>query len=595
MGSLVRGGLVPCLVVLAVLGCQRGRYHAPVRSVLKPPASSGSHQDASGHVGSTSAATSAGEAAGTVRRPPHPGPPIQSVRPSEPVMIWPDGGAEFLDPNKIAETAGNAIAMNMFEPLLNYARGNAAPVPGVAERYEVSDDGLVYTFHLRHDAKWSNGRTVTARDFVYSWRRGLDPATGSRNAEQLWFLHNGRALNEGRLDDPSKLGVEAVDDFTLRVTLENPTPFFPSLVASIAYAPVPREAVEKWGNRWTRPEYIVVNGPYKLVEWKVRDRVVLEKNPLYWDAEHVRLQRAVILHNESETNAWNLYRSGKVYWVPSQIPTEKIPGLIARWPLDFHIDPIMCTYYYVFRLDHAPFDDVRVRRAFNMAVDKERLVRQILHAGQRAATHLVPEMFEHSDFEWVRGYRSPHGDGYDPDKARALLAEAGYPDGSGLSQVEVVYNTYEGHRLIAEAIQRNLKEDLGVDLAIHNMEWKSLLKRLHRGDFQIGRSSWCADYPDPMTFLSVFHSDSQNNYAGYHNPDYDALLERINRTRDRTRRNALIGKAEAMLNRDVPFLPLYFYVHVYLLNPYVRGFEPQYQDNHLLKYMWYADSLSGGR
>jgi ABC-type oligopeptide transport system substrate-binding subunit len=502
--------------------------------------------------------------------------------PEDNVFVWPEGGAEFLDPNKISESAGSNIAQNMFEGLLAYAPGNAPPVPGVAERYEVSEDGLTWTFHLRGDARWSNGRTVTAHDFVYSWRRALDPATASKNAQQLWFIEGAKELNKGSLTDPEAVGVRAVDDRTLVVRLVGPTPFFPYVISYIAYAPVPREAIEQWGDQWTRPEHIVTNGPFHMTEWKMRDRVVLKKSETYWDKDAVRLSGAVILHNESESTAFQLYESGLAHWLPGLVPTDKIPLLLAAGRPDFHIDPYMCVYYYLFRMDRPPFDSALVRRAINMATDKERIVKHILRAGQTVATHLVPPMFEETT-----GYVSPTGDPFDPETAARLLAEAGYPEGSGLPRIEFVYNTFEGHRLIAESIQRNLQDTLGIETSLNNMEWKGLLKKLHAGDFRVGRGSWCADYPDPVNFLEVLHSESENNYAGYDNPEYDALLDRIRRTPDQQTRNRLMAEAEAMLNRDMPLLPLYFYTRSYLLKPFVKGFETQFLDNHLLKYLYF--------
>jgi oligopeptide transport system substrate-binding protein len=509
---------------------------------------------------------------------------MRDVPPADGTFVWVESGAAFLDPNKISETAGNSIAMQMFEPLLNYAIGNGEPEPGVAERFEVSEDGLTYTFHLRSNALWSNGRAVTAHDFVYSWQRGLRPETASRNAQQLWYIANAKAFNEGSLTDFGKVGVKAAGDTTLVVTLEAPTSFFRHLVCSVAYAPVPKEAIEAHGDQWTRPENIVVNGPYTMTEWKLRDRVVLEKNPRYWDAASVRIERAMVLHSESEQNALQLYEADKAHWLPGNMPAEKIPLFLSEGRSDFHVDPVMCVYYYVLRMDRPPFDKKEVRHAINRAIDKERIVKHITRGGQKVATRLVPQMFEA-----LIGYTGPEGEEFDPDAARALLSEAGYPQGQGLPKIDIFYNTLDGNRLIAESVQRNLKDTLGVEIGLDNMEWKSLLKKLQAGDFQMARSGWCADYPDPLTFLGVFHSKGENNYPAYDNPEYDALLDAIARETDRDARNALIGKAEALLNDDLPFIPFYFYTRSYLLKTFVKGFEPQYQDHHLLKYMYFEE------
>lgn len=508
--------------------------------------------------------------------------PPGQVAPSDNMFVFVEAGPEFLDPNKISESSGNQIAMNLFEPLLNYARGNSAPTPGVAQRYEVSADGLTYTFYLRNSARWTNHRTVTAHDFVYSWERGLNPATASRNAQLLWYVRGAKAYNQGQSRDFSTVGVRAQDDLTLIVELEAPTPFFPQLVCYIAYAPVPRETIEQHRENWTRPENMVVNGPFRLTEWAPRNRIVMKKNDTYWDAANVRLAGAIAIHTESEDTAFQLYESGAVHWTPAVVPAEKIPLLMRDGRADFHIDPIMCVSYYLLRMDKAPFDNPAVRRAFNMAIDKKRLVDHVLRAGQQPATNLVPPMFEPTT-----GYKSVPGDDFDPDRAKTLLAEAGYPNGAGLPAIEMVFNTFEGNRLIGELVQRNLKEVLGVEITLINMEWKSLLQTLQRGDFHFGRGGWCADYPDPMTFLEVFDSAGESNYAGYQNREYDALLQQIRASGDINQRNELMRKAETWLNRDVPMVPFYFYTRSYLLKSFVRGFEPQYQDHHLLKYIYF--------
>lgn len=509
---------------------------------------------------------------------PHTGPPADGT------FVWVDGGAEFIDPNKSAESAGGRIVMNLFEGLATYALGDGPPVPGVATHWEVLDGHRKYIFHLRKDAKWSNGRTVTAADFVYSWKRALSPETASKAASNLWYIRGARDFNEGKTTDFSTVGIRAPDPYTLEVDLSGPTPFFIHLVAYGTFAPVPKEAVDAHGKQWTRPENIVTNGPFLLKEWKIRDKVVMEKNPTYWDASSVKLKRAIIVHNESETNALRLYESQKVHWTPGQVPPDKLRTLVKDGRTDVHTDPMLCLNYYWFRMDRKPFNDPNVRRAVNMAIDKERIAKHILGTGQVPATHLVPPTVEP-----LMGYSPAEGDAFDPDRAKELLAKAGYPNGEGMSGMEIIYNTYELNRIMAESMQRNLSDTLGIKANINNMEWKSLLKKLHSGDFQFGRGGWCADYPDPMTFLDVFDSKNEHNYGGYSNPEYDALLEAIKAEADAEKRRSLIAKAEALLNQDVPIVPIYFYTRSYLLSPYVRGFEPQYQDNHPLKYIHFEE------
>ena len=499
--------------------------------------------------------------------------------PDDNLFRWVEANPEYLDPNKISEASGTAIASQMFEPLLALAPGNTPPRPGQAERYEVSPDGRTYTFHLRPGLVWSDGTPITAETFRRSWLRGLDPALASTNAAQLWYISGAEAYSTGVVTDPNTVAIRAVDDLTLAVDLVAPTPFFPDLVTYIAYAPVPLHTVERWGDHWTRPEHIVTNGPFVMTEWNPRERIVLKKNPRYWDAAKVALAGSVIQVSDSEARNTLLYDTGQAHWI-NPIPLSSIQEWIASGRSDLHIDQQMCTYYYVFNTRRAPFDDRRVRLAFDMAVDKTALTRDVLASFQPAASSLLPDMFQAT-----LGYASVPGPQHDLPGARALLAEAGYPGARGLPDVNLVYNTFEAHKLIAEFVARDLRGSLGVDLEVANLEWKSLLKLVLAGDFQIARTSWCADYPDPLTFLAVFHSDSPNNYPGYTNPAYDALLDRIRNEPDTTERAALLCAAEKTLNRDVPILPLYFYTRSYLLRPEVRGFSPQYSDRHYLKWV----------
>ncbi|MDP6942557.1 MAG: peptide ABC transporter substrate-binding protein [Myxococcota bacterium] len=510
---------------------------------------------------------------GTVLPPKTPPPPTDGV------FRWIEGDPEFLDPNLISESAGTNIAIQIFEGLVIEARGNTAPEPGCARSYDVSEDGRVYTFHLREGLVWSDGTPLTARDFHYAWIRGLTPETGSQNAQQLWYIKGAKAFHGGKTTDPTTVGVRVIDDLTLEVELENPASFFPDLLTYVAFSPVPRHAVEAHGKQWVRPENIVVNGAYTMTEWKPRDRITLVKNPRYWDADNVAVERSLILMSDDEHKNVRFYDTGMAHYIKPVGP-EKVRELKRLGAADLRIDAQMCTYYYVFRMDAPPFDDPRVRRAVNMAIDKERLTTHIMASEQRPASNLVFDMFEAT-----LGYKPPQGEPFDPAAARRLLAEAGYPGGVGLPKIELIYNTYESHRLIAEFVQRNLKENLGIEMAVHNMEWKSLLKQVQSGQFQISRTSWCADFPHPLTFLTVFHSEGENNYPAYHNPAYDALLDRITAERDPYRQNVLMCAAEKGLNRDQPMMPFYFYTRSYMLRPWVQGLEPRWNDHHLLKYI----------
>ncbi len=492
--------------------------------------------------------------------------------------------AEFLDPNLVGESSGRRIASAMFEQLVVFAPGNPKPVPAQAESWTIEDDGRVYVFKLRKDAKWTDGKAITSADWMYSMERALNPKTVSRNAHTLWVIKNAQAYNKGDLTDFSQVGVSAPDAHTLRFELTASAPYFLDLLTYIAYSPTPKHAIDKHGKQWTRPENIVSNGPFEMKVWKQGDRIEMVKSDTYWDKDNVWLEKFVFYLTNSVETAHNWYEKGRVHWTPGLIPTERVKELLGSGRPDFRIDPILCTYYYVFNVKRAPFDDPKVRHAFNLALDKARLTRQVLGMGQKPASHLVPPHFKER-----LGYGAVRGDGYDPEKARAMLKEAGYGEGGRpFPETIVIYNTNEGHRSIAEFFQRSIKANLGVDVKIQNMEWKTLLKSAHSHDFQIARTSWCADFPDPENFVSVFHSAGENNYSDYENAELDAIIDELRKTGDQTKRNALAAKGEQILNRDQPMLPFYFYTRGYMIKPWVRGLEPNIMDHHAMKYIWFG-------
>jgi oligopeptide transport system substrate-binding protein len=493
------------------------------------------------------------------------------------------GGAEHIDPTLVSESAGHEVCQNIFESLLAPPVGEGALVPGVATRYDLSRDKLRYTFHLRKDAKWSNGRAVTAHDFVYAWTRKLHPETASQSAEHHFFIKNAERFNAGELKDASKLGFRATDDWTLEVELKVPTPFWPHYVKTCHYAPVPREAIKAHGHRWTRPENIVTNGPYHLTVWRPRDRMALTRSETYWDRESVAIPSVRIYASDSIENDLRRYEIGQTQWTLSSVTPDKMTVYVRDRRPDLFVDAYLSVYFYAFRVDRPPFDNVLIRRAFNMAIDKERLVKDITRGMQVPADGLVPPFFAQT-----MNYPRPAGDSFDPEGARRLLAEAGYPNGVGLPPVDLIYNTYESHRLIAEFIQRSLKENLGLTVTIGNMEWKSLLKRLRAGDFQVSRYGWVG-LPDPHSFLKLLRVNSTNNITGYKNPEIDRLLDASLTATSEAHRLKLLAQAEAIIQRDVPIAPLYYYTMAYLKAPVLRGIEPELNNTHLLKYMYWGD------
>lgn len=511
---------------------------------------------------------------------------LAEAPPSDKTFVWTSGGAEFLDPALVSESAGHHLMLNCFVGAYDYNRGDGPPVPALASHHTVSADGKTYTIHLRPGIVWSDGKPITAEDFVWSWRRVLDPRTASRSVQLLWFVAGAKAFSEGTDPDPTHVGVRALDPQTLQVQLAEPTAFFPYLLAEMPYAPTPRHVVERYGSAWTDPAHVVVSGPFTLSHFAPRKRAELTRNPLFIDAKDVWLDKVVVLDTESERTALDWYEVGRTHWLGDvSLPMDQVPALRTAGRPDFKTERKLCSYYFSLRVDRPPLDQPLVRRALALSVDKERLALHILQGGQPIADGAVPDLFRAT-----HGYVPPAGEGYNPALGRQLLAEAGYPQGLGLPTIELLHNTGEGHRVIAEFVQRSWQENLGVRVQLLNMEWGTLLKTLKAGTFAIGRSSWCADYPDPLTFLEVFDSGSPSNYSGYQSAEYDALLKAIRTTSDLQARNAWIAKAEAQLMRDLPILPMYHYTSSSLKKPWVLGLEPNLQDMHPMRYIRFASA-----
>ena len=488
---------------------------------------------------------------------------------------------ETLDPAIMTGFSEMRIAQGLFEGLTRTDPRTAAPVPGLAERWDISPDGRVYTFHLRSNALWSTGEPITAEDVVYSWLRALNPATGADYAGQFFYIKGGEDFYHGRIKDPGQLGVQAADARTLRVELNHPTAFFLDLCAVPAFAVVPRQVIEKHGDRWLKARPLPVSGPYDLVCWRLNDKVRLRKNPLYWDAANTQVEIIDILPVGSPGTALNLYDTGAadVIWDKDMVPVELLDLLARRQ--DFHSFNYLGTYFVRFNVSKPPFDDSRVRKALALAIDKDRLVTKLTKAGERIASHFTPD--------GVANYEPPVGLGYDPKEARRLLAEAGYPDGKGFPRFQYTFDTSavgaaKLNAKIAVELQQMWRDALGVEMELRQMERKIFFNAQSRLDYQVSRSSWVADYNDANTFLDIFLSDSGNNRTGWKNTRYDELIHEANRQTDKQKRAALFREAETILVRDeVPIVPLYFYTGINFYDPNrIEGIYPNILDLHPL-------------
>jgi len=488
-----------------------------------------------------------------------------------------------LDPHIITGLPEINVVSTLFEGLVAEDPVDLHPVPGVAESWDVAPDGLTYTFHLRANARWSNGQPVTAQDFANSVRRVLTRSLGADYATMLYVLVNAEAYHKGTLADFAAVGVQTPDARTVRFTLNHPAPYFLTLLTHPAWFPVYLPALEKSGppfergSRWTQPGSIVSNGPFVLTQWKRGEVIVVEKSPTYWDAASVRLN-AIHFHPatdvESEERA---FRAGQLH-ITESLPVGKVDTYKREQAGPLQIGAFLDTYFYRLNTTRPGLSNLKVRQALSAAVDRKAIVEKITRGGQQPAHSLTPP--------GVGSYQPPEGLPGNFDEARRLLAAAGYPGGQGLPPLEIMINSSGNHRAIAEAIQEMWRRELGVDVRINNMEQATLLANRRTLDYQIMRGEWAADYLDPKTFLDVFRSDSNNNHTGWTNPNYDSLLFEADRTADPANRQVLLQRAETILLTELPIIPIYYYTSVRLVHPSVHGWHQTTLDRHPYKQLW---------
>ena len=611
----------------------------------------------------------------------------------EPAEFTFNNGAEIktVDPALATGAPEGRIINGLFEGLLRNlpstdkaeANGTVPMRPatqGMAESYSVSEDGTVYTFHIRQNVLWSNGDPFTAHDMEWSWMRMLHPETASEYVYQLYYVKGADRYNKGELstgdrveielanranaqqlfprgtirrgvfskigywnpdskiitdtapksgiswtkvffvdvfpekngqvrwdatpramayvmrnaskgnlpemidgrpvetcrhvlvDFKSSVGILAIDDQTFRVQLKSRTTYFPDLVAFYPLYPVHRPTIEKYGSPgWTKPGNLVCNGPFLLKFRRIRDRLRMIKNARYWNAKHVELNSIDALSVQSETTSLNMYVNGQIDW-STTVPNMVIPDLRKRD--DFKSAPMLTTYFYRFNVNRKPLDQVRVRRALNMAIDKKKIVEQVTKAGNVPARSFVPP--------GIDNYNSARGDIFDVSKARQLLAEAGFPGGRNFPAIRILFNTSDMHKDIAQVIQQDWKEHLGVNVQLENYEWRTFLATLSQKDYEVARSGWIGDYPDPNTFLDMFVTGGANNQTNWSNARYDDLIEQAKFEPDYQKRLGLLTEAEQILMDEQPIIPIYFYVSKNLVQPHVLGFSSNVQDVHPL-------------
>jgi oligopeptide transport system substrate-binding protein len=488
-----------------------------------------------------------------------------------------------LDPGIVTGVQEFHILMSLLEGLVTEDPVDSHPVPGVAQTWDISPDRKMYTFHLHKDAKWSNGDPVTARDFWESYKRILTPSLASEYAYMLFVVKNAEAYNTNGVTDFNQVGFKVIDDHTLQVTLNNATPYFLSLLTHQSWYPVHLPTLRKYGdpytrgNNWTRPGRFVGNGPFVLAKWHVNDVIEVRKSPTYWDRDRVRLNAIRFYPIESDDTEERAFRAGQLH-VTESVPLSKIDYYKAEHPDLINIGPYLSTYFYRVNVTKSPLNNKRVRQALAMAIDRESIVKGILKGGQMPAFNLVPP--------GTAGYTCRAQLHENLAEAKRLLAEAGYPDGKGLPPIEILYNTLESHRTIAEAIQQMWKTKLGVDARLVNQEWKVYLDSQRSLNYQVCRAAWTGDYVDPNSFLDMWLTGGGNNETGWSNPEYDRLIAQAAATDDPKQRLEVFQKAEAILVDEMPEIPIYFYTRLFLKRPEVKGWYSTLLDNHPYKYVY---------
>ncbi|MHB1126159.1 MAG: peptide ABC transporter substrate-binding protein [Bacillota bacterium] len=473
---------------------------------------------------------------------------------------------ETLDPAASTGKPEATVQMALFEGLTRLDANNQ-PVAGMAEEWEISPDGLVYTFHLR-DAQWSNGDPVTADDFVFAIKRLLNPDLANEYAYQAWYIKNAEKYSNGT-GTADEVGIKALDAKTVEITLEAATPYFLSLTAFPNLYPVAQKAVEANPDWHKQPESYVSNGPFKLVKWEHQQQLVLEKNPAYWAVDDVKLDKIIMTMVESETTELTMFENDELD-IAENPPTTEVRRLLDEGAATMY--PDLSTYYYMFNVKQKPFDDARVRKAFTLAIERQSIIDNVTQAFQKPALAFVP--FGVNDAKPGNDFRQVGGDYYqdnDVAGARQLLTDAGYPDGKGLPEIKLLYNTSEGHQKIAEAIQQMWSKNLGAKITLSNQEWGVYLQSRQSGDYQVARAGWGADYVDAMTFMDMWVTGGGNNQTNWGNKQYDELINTAKNNPDREVRVKAMHDAEKILMDEMPVMPIYFYTNVNMYKPWVKG------------------------
>lgn len=486
-----------------------------------------------------------------------------------------------LDPHLNTSSNGNKIITALIEGLITYhPSDDNLPEPGVAKSWTHLDN-TIWTFQLREDARWSNGDPVTAHDFVYSYQRMLHPDLGAKYAQLLYLLKNAKDFNEGTLTDFSQVGVKALDDHTLEITLKGPTPYFLGLLKHHSWHPVHPPTIEAAGgmtkpdSNWTRDNY-VGNGPYRMKKWVISKIVEVERSPTYWDAENVSINEIHFFPIDDINTEDQVFNAGGLHF-QNTIPPHMFPIYRANEDPYMRVEPWIGTYFYRINVTEPHLADKRVRQALSLAINRRAITKRVLRGAHFAGRSITPE--------GIKGYQPPETAAFNPKRARQLLADAGYPNGEGFPPSVILFNSSEQHKQIAETIQQMWLNILGIEVELRNQEWKTYLETVYNLDYEIARSAWIGDYVYPDTFLTMFRTGDGNNNTGWSNAQYDKLVTDSMFEADPQKRLALLYQAEEILMEELPIIPLYHYARNYRLSPDVKGWYPKLTDNRNFKHL----------
>jgi len=496
--------------------------------------------------------------------------------------------SEGAEPSTLDPHAGQGlpeyhIILSLIEGLVGcHPTDQSKEVPGMADRWVHNDDYSVWTFHIGEDRKWSNGDPVTAQDFIFSYKRILTPAFGSQYVDRLFVMKGAEDYFKEKITDFDQVGIKVLDDHTLQIELIGPTPYLLSLLQHPAWFPVNPKTIQKFGTisdrdtKWTLPENYVGNGPFKLKSWRSHDVVEVVRNPLYWDAATVKLNGINFYLIENQSTEDRAFQAGQLHKTYG-VQLDKVPYYRLKRPEYLRIDPWQGIYFYRFNVERKPLDNPKIRLALNLAVNREAIVKNITRQNEQPATGFTPP--------GMGDYQSLKGITYDPNKARQLLAEAGYPDGKGFPKFNILINLSEVHRTVAEAIQQMWKEELHINVGIENQEWKVWLDAQNNINYDIARSGWIGGFIDPVTFLDIWTTGNANNNTHWGDPKYDELIHQAARTRDTKMRLDLLHQAEELFLSEPPVVLIYWYTRGYLMQPSVKNWNPLALDNHNYKFI----------